>query len=404
MLSEQVVETAIKQAEGCRLLHIVREGGGLATPSGFVRLKGLLGAVAGVREHVLCVGGGWMRQACADAGIEGAELLGIGRGLSTQWRLRQELCRVGEVDAVHCDDLGMLWAADRALPNAKKLLWLRDLPNSKSWRRWLRRRAAKQDGLVMLTGSDISKARLVRMGLNASAIHVLQLGAPVDWLKREIDVTGWRKRWGVIESVNGTPHMNGHNNGQAVVVGLLCDRPWDVDVRTPALACGLADMVLNQKVGEGDLQSRLRVLIDPDVGHRQRAMHLANEFGHRGLLLQESACRRGWEIASACDVLFVIGRESWMSLMCGMLSGKPVIVEGWPEVRSLLGHGDEGVCVIDPNEKRGAADILTRWARDEQLRTQAGDLAAAKGVQLFGAENVRHSWAKAINGCMDQAT
>ena len=358
-----------------RLLHLIREGGSIASPAGLALLSAQLGCDARTKEMVLCAGGQWFDQACEQVGLDHAKRITPGRGFSGLWRLRRAVCELGPLDLIHCDHVGVLFAANRACKSVRKVITLGRVPTRFAHRAYLKR-CIRKDNLRVITSCDFVRSALLAWGASAEQVRYIPPAVDPAVLVSDADaITQLRQRWNALEAdpLSQDPANVQDAAGRPVVIGILSDRPWEVDIRKPSLAAGLADMVLAQKVGQGEVHSTLRVLIDPDAAHRARAMQLTNEFGHKNLLIQEESCRRPWQIAAACDILFVVGKESVVSLHYALLAGKPMVVQAHRQLVEHLPANNPGIIFAKPGDKRTAADTITLWVRDPRMRKQAAD-------------------------------
>ncbi|WP_145079103.1 hypothetical protein [Poriferisphaera corsica] len=370
-----------------KMLHVVREGGGLGYPCGLMRLKGLLGAVEGVKEHVLLLGSQLLAEECESVGIEGAERLGVpgSSGVAGYFGIRRRVRELGDIQIVSCDDVGLLWAANRAAKNARKLLWLNELPVGRRLL-WLRKfmNGRRGDHCRVVVSGEVMRNELARLGIPAGRVKIVGPAADEGEIVRDEAVLGQKRvKWGAVGE-------------DKFVVGLLSDRPYTSDTRLVSLAGGTSSLVVSHKLGR---PWQMRVLVNAMHMHRDRSVDLNDEFGHLGLLVQEGGTSRGWEILEACDAVVVTGKGSGESLAWACMSGKPMLVEGNARLRGMLSEVDGAEeMIFDEDDLRKPSDVLTVWAMDEKAKREAGELSKRVGEKLFGRMEQRAVYEGIVRG------
>ncbi|QQE12852.1 glycosyltransferase [Planctomycetota bacterium] len=370
-----------------KMLHIVREGGGLGCPCGLMKLRGLLG-IEDVKEHVMVLGRQAILEECEELGIEGVERIGTpgGSGVSGFWTIRKRMRELGNVDVVSCDDVGVLWAVDRVMRGAKKILWVSKLPvGRRLW--WLRKYFGKRGGgrgiCVIAVSTEAMKGQLMKLGFDGEMIRVIGVGVNEGKIERNEDVLKkLRVKWGAVGK-----------EMDCFVVGVMSDRPMESDTRLVSLAGGTASIVMQSKLGKA---WQLRVLINPTHLYRDRSINLNDEFGHVGLLVQERGTSRGWEIGAGCDALLVVGETSEDSLAWACASGKPVMCENDPRLRELVGAEESGVVMFEGNDLRKPSDQITKWAMDGGMREVNGKQSREWALKRFGLSEQRERFGMVI--------
>ena len=376
--------------QSSKLLHVVREGAGLGYPCGLAKLADLLGACPNVREHVLLLGTMNLLHEAQELGIEGIERLAapFGSGLAGYSVLKRKLKQLSPIDIISCDEVGVLWSLERINKDAKKILWLEDVPLANRKRKWLCQYLSGKgkNKASVFVSNNILKNQLAAVGLPKDAIKVVGVGAGINRANiSESEMLAAKQRWGVTEGATN------------YVVGLLSDHPDRVDVRTISLASGTVDQVLKREVPNWNM----RVLLSQHHQHRRRATYLTSEFGYAGLLVQEAGCGRPWEIVQECDALVVLGEQSVLSLAWACKSGKPVLVENCPSLNELVGSPNEGVVFFDKDDLRKPAAKLTEWYKNPEERKKASAAAVNLGKNRFSAQGMREQFASHLKNLLN---
>lgn len=362
-------------------------------------------------QHVLALGGAYLRETLAACGVAPGLTTGLGVPFQRAvfgFPAIKVLSRRDWPESrrnpslIHCWSLGAFTLAGLVWPRAPRLLTLTTAP-SESGLRWLGAQLGgnRAPAAVLTINATIRRSLLTR-GIASEKVHVLRPGLDLSKVGGGVAAKrrGLREGWGV-------------ESDRERVIAVLSDPPQRVDAVPVMMAVGLAaETYASQPIHEK--APVFHVLLHPDQRRRARAETVQRAVKRGTSFIQDERLDRPWEILAGCDLAIAMGDADTggggLSLLWAMAGNVPVLGEATYAISEVL-EDRHSALLCKPDNPRAMANRITQlladrdhvWKLGDKLRDTARHEAFSYFSRQRYCDSLRTIYAQVLGGAVIEA-